>query len=71
VDCGGEVVLTIEVSSTNATSVRFAGPELDILVISLPAYSLLPNNFFSYPHSGAIFFARGTRPGRLPYTAFL
>lgn len=51
----GELVQTIAVPAPNVTSVTFAGPQLDTLVITTAADGLSPDQLAAYPHAGHLF----------------
>ncbi|HEU0180814.1 MAG TPA: SMP-30/gluconolactonase/LRE family protein, partial [Agromyces mariniharenae] len=52
---GGDLVRVIEVPAPHTSSVAFAGPRLDTLVITTAADELSPAQLEQYPHSGCLF----------------
>ncbi len=56
----GEIVDRIDVPAPHVTSAAFAGPELDILVITTATEDLTPQQLAQHPDAGALF---TTRPG--------
>lgn len=54
----GELLGTVEVDAPHTSSVAFAGPDLDILVITTAAQDLSPADLAAHPDSGHLFTAR-------------
>jgi len=54
----GNLVAVVRVAALQTTSVAFAGPERDILVITTAGRGLTPEELSEYPDSGRIFTAR-------------
>jgi len=69
-DQTGVLLARIEVPSPNTTSVCFAGPNLDVLVITTATYGLDESELLKYPLAGGVFSVRGAGPGRLPFMNF-
>ncbi|WP_019611293.1 SMP-30/gluconolactonase/LRE family protein [Nocardiopsis sp. CNS-639] len=65
---GGEVLSTVAVDAPHTSSVTFAGPDLDILVITTATHDLSPRDLDESPDSGRLFTARpGVRGLPTPY----
>lgn len=56
----GALIVTIEVPAPQTSSVTFAGPDLDVLVITTAKRDLGGDELARYPDAGALF---TTRPG--------
>jgi sugar lactone lactonase YvrE len=54
----GEVLATVAVDAPHTSSVAFAGPDLDVLVITTATDSLTPEKLARHPDSGRLFTAR-------------
>ncbi len=64
----GELLTTVEVDAPHPTSVAFAGPGLDVLVITTATEELSPAQLARHPDSGRLFTARvGVTGLRTPY----
>ena len=67
-DPGGSLLATVEVAAPNTSSVAFAGPELDVLVITTANEHLTSDEQARYPDSGRLFMVRpGVRGRATPY----
>jgi sugar lactone lactonase YvrE len=65
---GGTLFGVIELSAPQPTSVAFAGPDLDVLVITTSTEGMSPADLEQHPDSGRIFTARvGVTGLRTPY----
>lgn len=54
----GELLATVEVDAPHTSSAAFAGPDLDVLVITTARQGLSPDDLARHPHSGRLFTAR-------------
>ncbi len=64
----GELLTTVEVDAPHPTSVAFAGPDFDVLVITTATEDLSPADLARHPGSGRLFTARVGVTGLLtPY----
>lgn len=64
----GELLATVEVDAPHTTSAAFAGPDLDVLVITTATEELSPEELARHPDSGRLFTARvGVTGLRTPY----
>jgi sugar lactone lactonase YvrE len=64
----GELLATVSVDAPHTTSVAFAGPALDVLIITSATQGLSPAELAAHPSSGRIFTARvGTAGLPTPY----
>ncbi|OHV43480.1 SMP-30/gluconolactonase/LRE family protein [Pseudofrankia sp. BMG5.36] len=64
----GRVLATVEVAAPHTSSVAFAGPDLDLLVITTARQDLTREDLAEHPDSGRLFTARvGARGLALPY----
>jgi sugar lactone lactonase YvrE len=54
----GELVGRVDVPAPHTSSVAFAGPDLDVLVITSATDELDDAQLAAYPHSGRLFIAR-------------
>jgi sugar lactone lactonase YvrE len=64
----GELLTTVEVDAPHPTSVAFAGPDLDVLVITTATEELSAADLARHPGSGRLFTARvGVTGLRTPY----
>jgi sugar lactone lactonase YvrE len=59
----GELLAVVEVDAPNTSSVAFAGPGLDVLVITTATQDLSPADLAKHPLSGQLFTARVGVPG--------
>jgi sugar lactone lactonase YvrE len=55
---GGDLLAVVETGAPHTTSVAFAGPDLDVLVITTATEDLSPADLARYPHSGRLCTAR-------------
>ncbi|MFC4065100.1 SMP-30/gluconolactonase/LRE family protein [Actinoplanes subglobosus] len=63
----GELLAVVEVDAPHTSSVAFAGPELDVLVITTATQDLSPGDLARHPSSGRLFTARVGTGLRTPY----
>lgn len=64
----GELLAVVEVDAPHTSSVAFAGPGLDLLVITTATEDLMPADLARHPDSGRVFAARvGVRGLPVPY----
>lgn len=63
----GELLAVVEVDAPHTSSVAFAGPELDVLVITTATQDLSPADLGRHPLSGRLFTARVGTGLRTPY----
>jgi sugar lactone lactonase YvrE len=64
----GELLATVEVAAPNTSSVAFAGPDLDLLVITTASEQLSDEQRARYPDSGRLFSCRvGVAGAPVPY----
>ena len=64
----GELLAVVDVDAPHTSSVTFAGPGLDVLVVTTATQDLSPADLARYPHSGRLFTARvGTTGVLTPY----
>ncbi|GID56904.1 SMP-30/gluconolactonase/LRE family protein [Actinoplanes couchii] len=54
----GDLLAVVEVDAPHTSSVAFAGPALDTLVVTTARQDLSPANLAEHPHSGRLFTAR-------------
>jgi sugar lactone lactonase YvrE len=67
-DPGGALLATVAVDAPHTSSVAFAGPDMDVLVITTATEDLSPADLARHPDSGRIFAARpGVRGLPTPY----
>ena len=65
---GGDLLAVVEVTAPPTTSCAFAGPDLDVLVITTATQDLSPTDLTRYPASGRLFTADVGATGlRTPY----
>jgi len=65
---GGDLLAVVEVTAPHTTSCAFAGPDLDVLVITTATQDLSPTDLTRYPASGRLFTADVGATGlRTPY----
>jgi sugar lactone lactonase YvrE len=55
---GGDLLATVAVDAPHTSSVAFAGPDLDVLVVTTATDGLRADKLASQPHSGRLFTAR-------------
>lgn len=63
----GELLAIVEVDAPHTSSVAFAGPDLDVLVITTATQDLSPAGLARHPLSGRLFTARVGTGLRTPY----
>ncbi|SDS67456.1 SMP-30/gluconolactonase/LRE family protein [Actinoplanes derwentensis] len=63
----GELLAVVEVDAPHTTSVTFAGPDLDVLVITTATQDLSPTDLARFPLSGRLFTTRVGTGLRTPY----
>lgn len=54
----GELLAVVDVDAPHTSSVAFAGPDLDVLVITTAIQDLAPEDLAKHPNSGRLFTAR-------------
>jgi sugar lactone lactonase YvrE len=65
---GGDLLAVVEVDAPHPTSCAFAGPDLDVLVITTATQDLSPTDLTRHPASGRLFTAHVGATGlRTPY----
>ena len=65
---GGDLLAVVETGAPHTTSVAFAGPALDVLVITTATEGLRPEELAEFPDSGRLFTADvGVRGRATPY----
>ncbi|BCJ50170.1 hypothetical protein Asp14428_16450 [Actinoplanes sp. NBRC 14428] len=63
----GRLLATVAVDAPHTTSMAFAGPDLDLLVVTTATTGFAPGELAAHPHSGRLFTARVDAAG-LPGT---
>jgi sugar lactone lactonase YvrE len=59
----GEVLAVVEVDAPHPSSVAFAGPQRDLLIITTASRDLSPDDLLRYPDAGRLFTARVATAG--------
>lgn len=64
----GRLLEKIEVPVPNVTSCAFAGPDLDVLIITTARENMSEADLAKYPDSGGIFYAKTKLKGIMPFS---
>ncbi|MBT5247916.1 MAG: hypothetical protein HOL65_03905 [Microbacteriaceae bacterium] len=69
-DSSGAVVDSISVASPQSTSLCFAGPELDTVIMTSAQFTMTPHASAQFDRAGDVFVQRVPQRGRLPHLDF-